>query len=480
MTRLILILGLLASAAAAHAAGADPYAFVVQQVCVDAHDQPIAGDPVHCPAKRQIRVGEPIPYRRVDAGNWQAFTAYPVQSPGGERRAMVAKVFGGNDTSGSFGDLGARSGYDLLEIGDDYVSGIRTSDQGAGDQIFWRTKDCARTNGWIFFPPGLKPGEHGEVRSTLKITKGPSTACPWFLLQTFGPDYTVWDRPVEPVRYTSGKLLDSIVSMHFAYGDPGDPAHDNDSMEKFYFTEPYGYTRWEAWETPIGCQKRAARTGADPRATCQPYPVERCSGANTATYFGKLYLRLDCRDASFYVADADRPFDPLLSDAAPGDVVSRNLLANGTFFDGARNWTAMPEAAAAREPRSNNAVLDLPPGGRLAQDFAIPVEVADHAAAGTLRWGATLATPPGEEAGGTQARLALTLDGQAGELGRSEQVVELTDRPQILRFALPAAGRPGRLVSGRLAITLQGRGSARIDDAVVALVQPSLTQRQSR
>jgi hypothetical protein len=466
--RFLVLPALLLWVLAVHAAPADPFAFITQEVCVDGQDRPVTGDPVHCADKRRLRVGEAIPYRRVDAGNWQAFFAYPVQSPGGQPRAMVAKVFGGNDSSGSYGDLGVRSGYDLLEIDEGLVSGIRTSDQGAGDQIFWRTADCARTNGWIFFPVGLKPGEHGERRSTLKITKGPSIACPWLFLRSIAPDYTVWDRPAEPVRYTSGKLLDSIVSMHFAYGDPADPAHDNDSMEKFYFTKPYGYTRWEAWETPEGCRKRALRNGKDPAETCRPYPVERCNGANTATYFGKLYLRLDCRDVSFYVADTDRPFDPLVSDAAPGDILSRNLLRNPTFFDGAAEWTAEPAATLRREPRSNNAVLALPAGARLSQRFTVPSEIADHAKNAILRFGVTLKP---DTAAGARAEVSLRLDDEDGPAAPIERAVEASGgSPRTERFEVPADAQGGRPVSGRIEVALDPRGGAALDDIYVTFV----------
>jgi hypothetical protein len=410
-----------------------------------------------------LRVGEAIPYRRADAGNWQAVYAYPVDAPGGARRAVVEKVFGGNDTSGSFGDLGLRSGYDLLEIGRDFVSGIRTSDPGGGDQIFWRTAACERADGWIFFPVGLRPGERGETRSTLKITKGPSIACPRAQLRNIAPDDTVWERPLASVHYTSGKLLDSIVSEHFAYGDPADTAHDDDSMEKFYFTREYGFSRWEAWETPAGCQKRAARGGTDPAVTCRPSAVQSCNGDNTATYFGKLYLRLDCRDSTFIAVDADRPFNPLVNDAAPGDVTSRNLLANGSFVEGADHWDA-PGATPVREPRGNNAVLAIPPEGRLAQDFVVPSDVVGGTPT-VLRWGLSLAPT----AAGGQARLALTIapDGRAPQ--RIEQVVRLDETAlKMVHFdvSMPAAGDGS--IRGRFEVVLEGRAGARIDDAFVA------------
>ena len=461
MARLALALMLAAPPAWA---ASDPYAFVTGSVCVDAANRAVAGDPAHCPRHRKLKIGEPIPYRRVDAGNWQALTAYPVEGPGGEWRAMAEKVFGGNDTTGSYGDLGVRSGYDLLEVGEDFVSGIRTSDPGGGDQIFWRTAACDRTNGWIFFPPGLGPGERGQTRSTLKITKGPSTRCPRDQLGSIGPDFTTWERPAEPVRYTSGKLLDSIVSLHFAYGDPADRSHDDDSMEKFYFTREYGYSRWEAWQTPAGCARRTGAAGLDPVEACRLSPAEQCNGPNSATYFGKLYIRLDCRDSTFFVTDADRPFDPLVNDAAPGDVASRNRLANGTFADGASGWDASPAATPRREARSNNAVLALPPGGRLEQDFILPE--TGSGAAEALRWGATLAG----DRGPATARVLLTIETDGAAPQTLERVVTLDgSAPQRLRFSAPA---PGRTARGHFEVQFEGAAGGTVDDAFVALVPP--------
>ena len=466
MIRFFLFLALLSWFGGARAASADPLDFIVQQVCTDAAGRAVAGDPVHCPNPRRLRIGEAIPYRRVDAGNWQAFFSYPVRGLNGETRAVTAKVFGGADTSGSFNDLGVRSGYDLLEAGPHYVSGIRTSDQGAGDQIFWRTTDCKRADGWIFFPPGLEPGQHGEARSTLKITPGPSTECP--SMWRIGPDFTVWERPTEPYRYTSGKLLDTIQSMHFAYGDPADPSHDNDSMEKFYFTKPYGFSRWEAWETPAGCQRRAQKDGKDAAEACRPSSTRICNGPNTATFFGKLYLRLDCRDDTFYVADAERPFNPLVSSAAPGDVLSRNLLANGSFADGLAGWQAAGDGLAVdamREPRSNNAVLHLSGTAGtagLSQAFVVPAAML--APGRVLRWGLSLASPGRP----LKARVVLTLEPEGAPPLVIDHAVEAGGRPAAFSAPLPDGG--GHALKGRLDIRVEGPADATLDDVFTAVL----------
>ena len=442
-------------------ARAEPGDYVVAQVCVDAADVAVPGDPARCGHARQLRVGEAVPYRRVDWGRWQAFTSYPVLGPDGEARSMTTKVFGGADPSNSFGDLGERSGFDLIDLGGPHHSIIRTSDQGGGDQIFWRTTGCDRTDGWILFPPGLAAGQRGGVKSTLKITKGPSTACPWLFL--IGDDYTTWFHMPEPYRYTSGRALDTIVSQHFAYGDPADPSHTNDSMERFYFTKPYGFTRWEAWQTPSGCAERARKAGHNPDDACRPYPEEQCNGPNTQVMFGKTYIRLDCRDDSFVEADPGRPFNPLVNDAAPGDVATRNLLRNPTFADGAADWRAAGglQVTALRQPPANDAVLRVGCGpctdAVLDQDFTLP---AGRDA--TLRWGTTVAAATGRPVKGS---LVLTLERDGAPPLRVARPFTVDGAAQDLAFALPWTG--GAEARGRLAVVLDGEAEAVLDDAYV-------------
>lgn len=465
--RAALALFVLAGAAmpATAAVPADPYDFVVQQVCVDGAGRALPDDPAACSRKRLLRVGEAVPFLRVDAGHWQALYSYPVTGLGGERRAVATKVFGGADTSGSFGDLGVRSGYDLLEVSRRYVSGIRTSDPGGGDQIFWRTADCVRTDGWIFFPPGLQPGERGETKSTLKITPGPSTACP--ALRNIAPDFTAWERPTEPYRYTSGKSLDTIQSMHFAYGDPADPAHDNDSMEKFFFTREYGFSRWEAWQTEAGCRKRVQGEGRDPAEHCRPSPQDICNGPNVATFYGKQYLRLDCRDSTFAFKPDPNGFNPLTSAAAPGDIVSRNLLRNGTFFEGRDGWATAGDLQA--EPThlgGNDAALRLTgSAGSLGQSFEVPADL--QGAGRVLRWGVTLGTA-GRPA---PARLVLTLTRPGAPPLVIDRPVEADGRADAIAITTPLPDGGGAPLAGRIELRLDAPADVTLDDTFAAVLE---------
>ncbi len=439
-------------------AASEPDEFVIQEVCTNAAGAAVPGDPVTCASRRKLRLGEAIPYRRLDAGGWQALYSYPVRGPAGERRAMAVKVFGGNDTSGFFGDLGHRAGFDLLEVGADYVSGIRTSDSGGGDQIFWRTTDCQRANGWIFFPPGLQPGGHGETRSTLKITKGPSVACPW--LFHIAPDFTVWDRPVEPTTYTSGKRLDTVLSMHFAYGDPADPSHTNDSMEKFYFTREYGFTRWEAWQTQSGCEARVG--AAEARERCRPSPQKICNGPNTASFFGKTYLRLDCRDSTF-VVPAEPPFNPLVNAAAPGDIADRSLVTNGTFFDGASQWQATGPAVKLQPThgQGNNSLLRLACAPCSGQGIAQDIDVPAGGGPGLLRWGVSLAGTGGP------GKLALTISRDGQDPQRIEHAVPVGPAAKGFTFEVPWQGGDAK---ARFELTFEGNTDIEVDDAYAVLL----------
>lgn len=462
--RLVAWAGAISASAIPARAASEPDEFVIQEVCINAAGQAVPGDPVTCASRRKLRLGEAIPYRRLDAGGWQALYSYPVRGPAGERRAMAVKVFGGNDTSGFFGDLGHRAGFDLLDVGPDYISGIRTSDSGGGDQIFWRTTSCERTNGWIFFPPGLQPGQHGETRSTLKITKGPSVACPW--LFHIAPDFTTWDRPVEPTAYTSGKRLDTVLSLHFAYGDPADPSHTNDSMEKFYFTREYGFTRWEAWQTRSGCEARVG--AAEARERCRPSPQTICNGPNTADFFGKTYLRLDCRDSTF-VVPAEPPFNPLVNAAAPGDIADRSLVTNGTFFDGAAEWQATGPGVRLEPAHGagNNSLLRIacsPCSGQgIAQDFDLPATDGP----GLLRWGISLAGQREGGGKGATGTLALTISRDGRDPQRIEHSVSAGASWKSFGFEAPW---PGGGAKARLEFTPEGDASLGVDDAFAVLL----------
>ncbi len=316
--------------------------FLIQDVCVDAQDQPVPGDPATCPRHRDLRPLERTPFLRTDneAGKaYQAITSHPVRSPyPGQRipRIAATKEFGGDDPSTAFRDFDRclpgickppfRDGYDILEADGEFVSITGTSDPGINNQVFWNSactggmeNPANHEDSWLSFPTRILENPKGARLARLKINQG--TGCPWF----FNPAWTEWQRLPEPFVFTSGKALEAIRSDHFGGRSPARADH----IERFYFTRTYGFTRWERWERGNVTVK-----------------AHGCNDATTLERDGVIYRRTDCRDTTHviqqavpYLPDVIGPPWPL--NGAP------NLLHNPTFAHGRLDGWRIPQTAGA-------------------------------------------------------------------------------------------------------------------------------------
>ncbi|RKH21644.1 hypothetical protein D7X74_00875 [Corallococcus sp. CA047B] len=330
--------------------------FLIQDVCVDGADQPIAGDPYTCPSHRDLRQGEAVPYLRTDkslvnGAVYQSVFSFPVRSPNAadpNPRVVVAKEFGGNDVGTAFRDFDRctngnctpvfRDGYDVAEMNGTYVSFVGTSDPGINHQTFWRsgcpsgTQDPSwNEDGWILFPSNLTRGVQGNVTHGISITT--NDRC----LPSFNSAHAAWDYPAQDLVYTSGKSMPTITSHHFA----GTGSNNATSFEVFFFTKQYGFTRWEAW-------KRSDQCGS---SGCAPLVNPNCNGATSTVFSGQTFYRLDCRDST-YVIPQPFPLEPVLFLPTPQLSRTQNLVKGGTFANGlleagwnrfspqtATNWT---------------------------------------------------------------------------------------------------------------------------------------------
>jgi hypothetical protein len=307
--------------------------FLIQDVCVDAQDRPIAGDPYTCAARRDLRPGETLPYLRTDNANgaiYQSVFAFPVRSPNPadpNPRVVVAKEFGGNDIGTAFRDFDRctngnctpvfRDGYDIVEMNGTYVSFTGTSDPGINNQTFWRS-GCPRDtqdpswneDSWILFPSNLAPGQQGNLTHYLNITT--NDRCP----SSFNAAHAAWHYLPQPLTYTSGKTMTTITSHHFA-GTGSDTAP---SFERFYFTKEYGFTRWEAWVRSDQCGS----------AGCESRIHRFCNGETRTEFSGRTFYRVDCRDSTHVLA---QPFPLETTLFLPPPQLSRtqNLVKGGTF-----------------------------------------------------------------------------------------------------------------------------------------------------
>lgn len=374
------LLALMTSMVSASSPPLDALDFLIQDVCVDAQDRPVAGDPATCPRHRNLKPLERTPFLRTDneAGRlYQAITSHPVRSPHAKEkspRIAVPKEFGGDDPSTAFRDFDPclpgictppdRDGYDILEADHDFVSIVGTSDPGINGQVFWNS-NCSggmenpanHEDSWLSFPTRILQNPRGEKLARLKINKG--TGCPWF----FNPAWTEWELLPAPFIFTTGKALEAIRSDHFGGRSPARADH----IERFYFTRAYGFTRWERWERGEG-----------------PVKPHGCNGETTQTRDGVTFRRTDCRDTTHiipqavpYLPDVAGPPWPL--NGAP------NLVSNATFAQGRLDgWRLPPTARAVPSGlAAKNMALSItcaaPCGDSVvSQDILIPPAMRGH------------------------------------------------------------------------------------------------------
>jgi hypothetical protein len=323
------------------------YDYLVQDLCVDDAGQMLAADPATCRNRRNVKLGEPLPYLLTDWDKrekraYQAVSSFPIRGEDGLTRIMVSKTFPDNlETDFAFGfNVERGDGFDLIDINfDGFASFIRTFDGGCQDQL-WApsltlrdpSTPSQRAGGWLLFPLSRSPGEWLEVEAVVhttakiqlsKVTGNTDCKSGSSLGQTY------WYAPADYL-FESSKALRAIKSAHFASDDL---ASENNALEVYYFTREYGFTRWEAWVPRGRCYKIAAevpsgnlRPHCDPeRRLPKPYAGEgvgrpeldlraRCDlmvDSNTRhpdvnRWGDQDWVRIDCRDNTRFVA-LERP-----------------------------------------------------------------------------------------------------------------------------------------------------------------------------
>lgn len=302
--------------------------YYLQDVCLDGAGQPTAQDPYTCSARRDLALDEAVRFLRHDmpvAGRpygYQMGSSAPFRLADGTLGALHVFDFGGfTEADGvlrafrEFNRVGGFSatapatgkpidGYDLLERGGTYAAYAGTCDGGGGVQPFahWTAGPgtCVNQDGWVLWNQASIPTD-GSTASTVATLRIAPTTCPTDFMDTA---YTTWR--MADVTYTSSKSLRSLISTHYGGGSVAQAG----SFERFYYTKPYGRTRWEAW------RKNGTAGG-------------NCNGATTEGAF----TRVDCRDWSYGVADPDDGQHPL---SWPVDqrLGRGNLLVNSDFGAG--------------------------------------------------------------------------------------------------------------------------------------------------
>lgn len=270
-----------------------PTDYLIQMVCVDASDTPVFADPVACPdSRRKLRVGEPLPYHKLDVGDFQISDSFPVADANGLTLGVQSYFFTDafDDDPAFPGQVHltpARGGYNIMGADEDFVFFRGTSDPGAYWQPWW-TPDC-RAQGWLLYPNDARAFHRGEAASpatfapgcTERIRTNASTV-EW----RFIPGHPYVADPADPART---RVLDSIEVRHFSasYG----------SMETNYFTREYGATRWEAWRPGEGLTPEFLKT--------------RCPASVYQTRFhGKVFSMVDCRTWTTLTRPTGGSWDP--------------------------------------------------------------------------------------------------------------------------------------------------------------------------
>jgi hypothetical protein len=311
------------------------YDYMVQDVCLDDQDLVTADDPLICKKRRNIRVGEQLPYLLTDSDlsnnmTYQAMASFPVHGTDGTIKILYPKLNQGPFSSKfrmtGFSD--SRDGYDLADISHTrFASFIRTSDGGCFDQIWSSTGQidvpAKRAGGWLLFPYKTPPSQWGKSESErirtykVQLTKG-KTACK----NGSSLGVTFWTRPAG-FKFQTGKTLTAITSSHFASHSL---SKANNALERFHFTREYGFTRWEAWIPQKRCVKERGKLAVECFPERSSYPISlagRCNAHNAGITgvsgldrWGKQdWVRVDCRDLTNHIA-LEQPVTMMTGDMA--------------------------------------------------------------------------------------------------------------------------------------------------------------------
>jgi hypothetical protein len=278
--------------------------WLIQHVCVNASDQPIAVDPYGgCPAgSRQRRLGlhDPMPYLRHDQpgrngdhpSGYQRHDARPIVDV--YTRTVVAAIDADFDYFQPYGVMhpGDGDGFDLYRVANGYATGGGTRDGSGYSQTFFGS-DCKPYGGWILFPAAflrsLRPNATGRGIFPIRGVYWEQNGQPWpggcTPSQGFSQDtLTTWEfvprYPFGGHNGTATKYIDTIVSTHGLPMRRSPTSHYH--LERFYFTDLYGLTRWDAWVPSSEHVK----------------PSENCSGDTRMTYEGVSFTLAGCRDWS--------------------------------------------------------------------------------------------------------------------------------------------------------------------------------------
>ncbi|MBN8527746.1 MAG: hypothetical protein J0M36_00750 [Caulobacterales bacterium] len=277
-----------------------PEDFLVQMVCVDGNNLAIFGDPVSCPnSRRKLQIGEPLPYHKIDTGNYQISDSFPISSNDGVSRAVQTYFFTSNINKDPLFpnqpfQYQPQGGYNILGADANWISYRGTSDPGSYWQPWW-TNNC-QTMGWRLFPNNSSAFSYGNnIHGLATYPECPSSVptgnanLEWTL-------YSNYNFIVSTTDTSKNRQLDTLAGYHFSRDGNGVVG----DLEISFFTQEYGATRWEAWKRDV------------PSVAVQAMMDERCPGVpHQDTFHGATYYMHDCRNWTTVIAPLNGvPWDP--------------------------------------------------------------------------------------------------------------------------------------------------------------------------
>ena len=335
--------------------------YLIQKVCVNEKDEAVAMDPCFCKEPhhlRSLKIGEPLPYHKMDQAAVQRHDSYPARTPGGEEIVVNPFDFTPFGVFNPWGD-----GYDIYQIKDGWASASFTKDGGGFGTTFFGG-ECRPYNGWIFFPAtGLDVGD-SEKQAALPISarywEQNGEAWPGKCPTSYTTNSQTFWQIIRDFSFggSGSSTLKKIDALRVVHGLSTDPSINLKShLEIFYFTKLYGGTRWEVWVPDV--------KGAPASQTAN------CSGPDHFKYHNNDYVRTGCRDWTS-VTVTSKP------DQMIWPVPSLNLLTNFHFSDGVKHWNRVGESQSGNQTnwhlRNSKTSLDIKyiqPGGEGPRYLAI-------------------------------------------------------------------------------------------------------------
>jgi hypothetical protein len=306
--------------------------FMIGDVCLDARGNRTSGDPATCTTRRNLRIGESLPYL-------QHIVSFPIRGPNGRTLVGVwqdtfkknlgkgihfslREYIASSESGDALETLSLESPGSSLDR-----SSIVYTQVAPGGATYWADGSgafqCGTYNGWFLIPYNLTfggPGQFNRYSYRPKPAGGICAATP-----TSG--LSVGDWWTAPFDFGNGIPLETITTRDW---DTASPPNGNES---YFWTRQYGYTRHEAWTNVANCGSRSpiCTDAGNPTNPANPLAEAPCTGEYKVNAWGVWYWRKACENAWFDGRPADPELHPFVLPLPDTLREDNNLLVNGDW-----------------------------------------------------------------------------------------------------------------------------------------------------